>query len=204
VALVVNGRVRHRQMQPDKVQAVLRKHLPGLQVSGLDFSVELRSCSVGFFCNASSLLDYTVTAKAGNRPPPAVVAALARETDGLNDVLRKALTRRPFRRARVEFCLIEDERSSSSLLHWTKERPLSSRPAKLSYGLCVALLVLAAVLVHNALHQQPGPDRSNNITALLLAICLPAALLPLPFLFEALKVRGTGRWVFSQTGEGSS
>jgi hypothetical protein len=203
MTLVVSGRVRHCQMQPAKVHALLRKRLPGLQVSGLDFSVDRRSCTVGFFCNASSILDYTVTAKSGSSSPPALVAALARETDGLNEVLREALTR-PFRRARVEFCLIEDERSRSGLLHWTREQPLSSRPAKLSYGLCLALLVLAGVLVHNTLHQAPGVERSNNITSLLLAICLPAVLLPLPFVFEHLKVRGTGRWIFSQTGEGSS
>jgi len=203
MTLVVSGRVRHCQMLPDKVHDLLRKHLPGLQVSGLDFSVDLKSCTVGFFCNASSILDYTVTAKAGNLPPPALVAALARETDGLNDVLRKALTR-PFRRARVEFCLIEDERSASRLLYWIRERPLLSRPAKFSYVLCFALLVLAGVLVDNTLHQKQGVERSNDITGMLLAICIPVVLLPLPFFFEHLNVRGTGRWAFSRTGEGPS
>src|ERR1700678_1244045 len=67
-----------------------------------------------------------------------------------------------------------------------------------------ALLVLAGVLVDNTLHQKQGVERSNDITGMLLAICIPVVLLPLPFFFEHLNVRGTGRWAFSRTGEGPS
>jgi hypothetical protein len=203
MALVVSGQVRHRHMQPDQVHAALRKHLPGLLVSAPDFAVDRSTCRVRFFCNTSSILDFTVVLKSNPGPAPAAVAVLARETEILNATLTEALGRR-FRRAKVEYCLLEDERSRSGLLSWAWEPPLSSRPAKFSYILCFGLLILAGILVRGLLRQPPSASRSYNIISLILAICLPAFTLPLPFVFEHLKSRGNGRWVFSQTGGGKS
>jgi hypothetical protein len=201
VALVVSGQVRHRHMQPDQVHTALSGRLPGLLVSAPDFSIDRSDCRVQFFCNTSSTLDFTVELKAGSRPAPAAVAALVRESESLTDVLVSALGRR-FRKAEVTYCLLEDERSRSRLLSWTWEAPLASRPAKLSYFLCVGLLILAAVLVKGLLQQPASDSRNYNIISLLLAICLPALTLPLPFVFEHLKSRGSGRWIFSQMGGG--
>jgi hypothetical protein len=47
--LVVAGRVRHRQMQPGEVHAVLREYIPGLVITNPDFSVERYDCTVDFF-----------------------------------------------------------------------------------------------------------------------------------------------------------
>lgn len=200
--LVVTGRVRHRQLQPHQVQAMLRKHLPGLMVSAPDFSVDQNGCRVEFFCNTSSSLDFTVTLKSSGGPAPAAVAMLAREAQSLNVALLKALGRR-FQRAEVRYCLLEDDKSRSSLLNWTWEPPLSSRPAKLSYILCVALLIVAGVLTYFFLKQPAGAARTDNVILLILAICLPALTLPLPFVYEHMKTRGTGRWIYSQNVEGS-
>ena len=202
MALVVSGQVRHRQMEPGQVHAALGKHLPGLLISAPDFSVDRANCKVGFFCNTSSTLDFTVTVTAGTGPAPATVALLVRETESLNAVLTKALTG-GLRKARVQYCVLEDERSRSNLLTWAWEPTLWSRPAKLSYVLCIALLILAGILVHGLLQQAPSDARSYNIVSLILAIGLPALTLPLPFVFEHLKSRGDGRWQFSQTGRGS-
>lgn len=203
MALVVSGQVRHRQMQPEQVHDTLRKRLPGLLVSAPDFSVDRSSCKVQFFCNTSSTLDFTVTLKSSRGPAPASVAMLVRETESLNSVLIDALGRW-FRRAEVRYCLLEDERSRSSLLRWSWDPPLRSRPAKLSYILCLGLLILAAILVRGLFQDTPTASRNYNIISLILAICLPALTLPLPFIFEHLKSRGSGRWLFSQSGEGQS
>jgi hypothetical protein len=199
MALVVSGQVRHRNMQPEEVHVNLSKRLPGLLVSAPDFSVDRSSCSVRFFCNTTSTLDFTVIPKSNPGPAPAAVAVLVRETESLNAALIEALGRR-FQRARVEYCLLEDERSRSGLLNWTWDPPLSSRPAKLSYILCGLLLILAGILVGGLLKQTPSASRNYNILSLIIAICLPALTLPLPFLFEHLKSRGSGRWLFSQGG----
>lgn len=203
MALVVSGQVRHRHMQPHQVHAALGKRLPGLLISAPDFSIDHSDCRVQFFCNTSSALDFTVELKAGNKPAPAAVAALVRETESLTDVLAESLGKH-FRKARVTYCLLEDERSRSRLLSWGWETPLTSRPAKLSYFLCVVLLILAVVLVRGLLRQPASDSRNYNIVSLLLAICLPALTLPLPFIFEHLKSRGSGRWTFSQNGGGQS
>jgi hypothetical protein len=201
MALVVSGQVRHRQMQPTQVQAALHRNLPALLISALDFSVDRSNCRVEFFCNTSSTLDFTVTVTAGSLPAPAVVALLVRETDRLTSVLTKALSKPLRRKARVQYCVLEDERSRSGLLTWSREAPpLRSRPAKLSYFICLALLILAGILVRGQLEQSRTEARDYNILSLILAIGLPALTLPLPFLFEQLASRGTGRWSFSQMG----
>ena len=46
--LVVIGQVRHRQMHPDKVHAILRKHFPGLLVRLPVESVGLGTCRWSF------------------------------------------------------------------------------------------------------------------------------------------------------------
>lgn len=190
-------------MQPHQIHAALGKRLPGLLISAPDFSVDHVDCRVLFFCNTSSTLDFTVEPKVGNRSAPAVVAALVRETESLTDVLAGTLGKH-FRKAEVTYCFLEDERSRSRLLSWGREAPLASRPAKLSYLLCAVLLVLAAVLAGGLLRQPATNSRNYNIVSLLLAICLPALTLPLPFVFEHLKSGGGGRWTFSQNGGGQS
>jgi hypothetical protein len=177
MALVVSGQVRHRHMQPNQVHAALRRRLPGLRVGAPDFAVDRSNCRVQFFCNTSSTLDFTIVLKSNPGPAPAAVAVLVRETESLNAMLLQALGRR-FRRAKVEYCLLEDERSRSGLLNWVWEPPLSSRPAKLSYILCFALLILAGILVRGQLQQPPSASRNFNIVSLILAICLPALTLP--------------------------
>jgi hypothetical protein len=201
MALVVSGQVRHRHMQPEQVHTALSKRLPGLLVSAPDFSIERTDCRVQFFCNTSSTLDFTVELKASGKPAPAAVAVLVRETEILTDALVDALGRR-FRKAQVKYCLLEDEHSRSRLLSWISDAPLTSRPARFSYLLCIGLLILAAVLVKGQLHQAASDSRNFNIISLLLAICLPALTLPLPFIFEHMQSRGTGRWTFSQNGGG--
>lgn len=199
VALVVSGQVLHPHMQPDQVHRALSKHLPGLLIKAPEFSIERSDCRVQFFCNTTSTLDFTVELKASGKPAPAAVTALVRETEILTDALISALGRR-FRRAEVKYCLLEDEHSRSRLLSWAFEDPLSSRPAKFSYFICIALLILAAILVKGQLAQPASDSRNYNIISLLLAICLPALTLPLPFLFEKLQSKGAGRWTFSQNG----
>jgi len=199
MALVVSGRIAHRQMQPKQVGNALREYLPGLLVSAPDFAVDRSSCKVEFFCNTSSTLDFNVTLKVNVRSAPAAVAVLVRETESLNEVLIRALGRK-LRKAKVKYCLLEDSQSHSSLLSWIWERPLSSRPAKVSYALCAALLALAGILVYGLFRQAPSSSRNYNIISLILATCLPALTLPLPFVFEHLKSRGNGRWLFSQIG----
>lgn len=81
---------------------------------------------------------------------------------------------------------------------------MSSRPAKLSYLICLALLILAGILVYVQLQQGPSEARDYNIVSLVLAVGLPALTLPLPFIFEHLKSRGAGRWSFSQVEEDST
>lgn len=199
MALVVSGQVRHPEMQPSQVEAALKKHLPGLVTAAPDFSVDRSSCKVLLFCNTTSTLDFTVTITAGSIPAPAAVALLVREADSLNGVLIKALGNR-LRRADVQYCVLEDERSRSNLLSWTREPPLSSRPAKLSYVLSAGLVTLAAILVRSQLQTAPSEARDYNVLSLILAIGLPALTLPLPFVFEHLKSKGTRRWSFSQIG----
>jgi hypothetical protein len=192
MALVVSGQARHRHMQPAQVHAALQRHLPGLVVSALDFSIERANCRIDFFCNTSSTLDFTVTVTAGAVPAPAAVALLVRETDSVTDVLTKALSRR-LGKAELQYCVLEDERSRSGLLTWVRqEPPLASRPAKLSYLICLPLLILAAILVRGQLEQPRSDARDYNVLSLILAIGLPALTLPLPFLFEQLKTRGGG------------
>src|SRR6266542_5753429 len=84
---------------------------------------------------------------------------LVREVDSLNTVLAKALRRR-FRRAEVKYCLLEDEHSRSTLLAWAWESPLTSRAAKFSYLLGLAVMILAGILVYGQL-QQPVSDARN-------------------------------------------
>jgi hypothetical protein len=201
VALVVSGQVRHRHMQPDQVHTALAKQLPGLLISAPDFSIDRTDCRVQFFCNTSATLDFTVVLKVSGKPAPAAVAMLVRETEILTDALVDALGKR-FRKAKVRYCLLEDENSRSRLLSWVREAPLYSRPAKLSYFLCIGLLILAAVLVRGLLHQPASESRNYNIISLLLAICLPALTLPLPFVFEHMQSGGAGRWTFSQSSGG--
>ena len=203
MTLVVFGRVGHRQMQLDKVEKALRKHLPGLLVTLPDFSVERSWCRVEIFCNTTLGLDFTVTPKSNTVPAPAAVAVLVREAENINEVLLKALGR-PFQRAKISYCYLEDERSRSRLLNWAWEPPLKSRAAVFSYILCFVLLVIAGILVYGLFRQHPSASRNYNIVSLIAAICLPALTLPLPFVYEHLRVRGSGRWIFSQTSGGSS
>ena len=199
MALVVSGQLRHSHMQPDQVHFALSKRLPGLLVTAPEFSIERNDCRVQFFCNTSSILDFTVELKASGKPAPAAVAVLVRETEIITDALAGALGKR-FRKAQVKYCLLEDEHSKSRLLSWASENPLTSRPAKLSYFLCIALLILAFFLARGQLQQPASDSRNYNIISLLLAICLPALTLPLPFVFEHMQSRGIGRWTFSQNG----
>jgi hypothetical protein len=203
MTLVVSGRIAHHPMQPDQVGDALRRHLPGLLKAVPDFSVERVNCTVEFFCNTNSTLDFKIALKNNVRSAPAAVATLVRETESLNEVLTRALGRRASR-AKVKYCLLEDFQSHSGLMNWIWEKPLSSRPAKLSYVLCLGLLILAAFLVHGMFEEPASSSRNYNIISLILAICLPALTLPLPFLFEYLKARGKGRWLFSQIGGESS
>lgn len=197
--LVVAGRVSHRQMQPDEVHKVLSKHIPGLVVTNPDFSVERNNCKIDFFCTTTSTLDFTVTLKSSGGPLPAAVAVLTREVQGVNDVLLGALGHR-FRRAELGFCRLEDDKSKSNLLSWVIEPPLSSRPAKFSYILSVILLAIAGILCYIMLKQPPSDSRTDNVILLLLAICLPALTLPLPFLYEHFNSRRKGRWIYSEDG----
>ena len=201
--LVVEGQMHHRAMHPDKVHAILRKHFPGLLVRPPEVSVDLGTSKVDFFCNITSVTDFTVTTKSASRPAIAATPVLARDSHNVNLVLLKALGR-PFRRAEVKSCYLKDERSGSNLLHWAgEESPMKSRPAFFSYALCLALLVLAGILVQGLFRQAPSDSRNYNILSLILAICLPAITLPLPFVYSQLQSRGKGRWTYSQNEGGS-
>jgi hypothetical protein len=59
-----------------------------------------------------------------------------------------------------------------------------------------ALIILAGVLVTGQLDQKPSDARTYNIISLILAITLPALVIPLPFVFEHLKSKENGRWSF--------
>lgn len=201
--LVVTGRVRHRQMQPDRVRAVLSRRIPGIVVSTPDFCVDQNDCKVEFFCTTTTTLDFTVTLKSGAGPAPANVAVLARMAQSLNAAVVRALWL-PFRRAKIGYCYLEDDRSRSRLLDWVREKPLSSRPAKLSYILCVVLFVVGGILVYLMFKQTPSDSRTDSIISLIVAIGLAVIALPLPFINEHLKLRGSGRWDYSQSGDGSS
>jgi hypothetical protein len=203
MALVVSGQMRHRSLQPGDVRACLQKRLPGLTVVSPDFSVDRAHCKVEFFCNTTNTLDFTVTVTAGSLPAPGAVAVLVRESDSVTAVLQAALSKK-FRWAEISFCVLEDERSRSGLLRWERESPLRSRPAKFSYVLFGVLALLGAILVWWQLKQPKSEARDFNVVALILAIGLPAVTVPLPFVFEHLKLKGGGRWVFTQHGGGSS
>lgn len=199
ITLVASGRIRHRQLRPGQVEAALRRQFYRLTVSGLDFTVERGHCKVEFFCNELDFLDYTVTPNRTGAAP-ALTSVLAREANSLNEILTKALSK-PFRSAKVEFCRIEDDSAEGQLLSWVKESPLKSRPAILSYGVFVTLVILAIALVRSAYHQHPSVDRNNNIVAIWLATCIPAGLLLLPFFAEHIILRKIGRWAFTQNRE---
>jgi hypothetical protein len=201
--LVVTARVLHREMDRDRVYAVLRKHIPGLLVSTPDFSADRSDCKVEFLCNTSTTLDFTVTLKSSTGPASAAVAILTRESQSLNSAVLKALGR-PFQKAKLAYCYLEDGRSRSKLLYWVWEKPLSSRPAKLSYILSIALLIIGSVLVYLMFKQKPSDSRTDSIISLVVAICLGVLVLPIPFVNEHLRLRGNGRWVFSHDGDGSS
>ncbi len=196
MALVISGRVTHPPLQPTEVQAALAQHLPGLSPSVPDFAVDRAACRLEFFCNTSSTLDFSVTLLATAAPPPAEVAVLVREADSIAAVVIGALSNTGD--ASIAFCVLEDEYSRSRLLSWVPEpSPLSSRPAKLSYILCLALLVLGAFLMQRELLSEPSAERTDDIIGLLLSTVVPALTLPLPFLFEQLAPREDGRWVFT-------
>lgn len=199
MALVVSGRLKHRRLKPAQVRAALERHLPGLVVSSPDFSLSRAQCNVAFFCNTTSTLDFTVTVSGSSPAAPAAVAILVRETDILAETIRQALSTR-LRRAKLEFCLLEDDRSKSGLLTWDPSTPLKSSAAVASYIICGGLLVLAAFLVKGQMELPPSDTRDYNVISLLLAIILPAIAVPLPFLFEQLSSRGAGNWIFSQKG----
>jgi hypothetical protein len=200
--LVVTGRVHHRQMQPDQVHAVLCKHIPGLVVGTPDFSVDRNGCKVEFFCNTTTTLDYTVTPKSSGGPPPAAVTILAREAQSLNAAVLKGLGSR-FNRAEIKYCYLEDDRSRSRLLDWLGENPLSSRPAKFSYILCAIIAIVGAVLVYLMFRQPSSDSRTDSIISLIVGVVLAMLAIPLPFFYEHFKLRGSGRWVYFQGGEGS-
>lgn len=181
-------------MPPTDLKAILKGHLPGLVVGEPDFILDREKSKVDFFCNTTSTLDYTVSLKAF-APTPGAVTMLVRETDSLNASLLAAL--KASGDAKISYCLMEDELSRGSLLRWSqRSAPLASRPAKVSYTLCALLLLLGAFLIY-VVHQQPAsPDRQIDVMSLALALGLPALSLPLPFVFEQLRDRGIGRWVF--------
>jgi hypothetical protein len=200
--LVVEGQVHHRAMHPDKVHAILGKQFPGLLVRTPEVSVDLVACRVEFFFNVNSITDFTVTTKSVPKQVMAATPALARDSHNINLILLKALGR-PFQRARVKSCFLKDERSGGNLLHWVRdESPMKSRPAILSYVLCLALLVIAGILVHGLFRQTPSDSRNYNILSLILAITLPAITLPLPFVYAQLESR-KGRWTYAQNEGGS-
>jgi hypothetical protein len=197
--LMVSGRVRHCQLQPDQVHAMLSKHIPGIYTSVPDFAVDRNGCKIEFFCNSSSILDFTVTLTTVGGPAPAAVTLLAREAQSANEAVLKALGRR-FRRAKIGYCYLEDEKSRGNLLTWSWEKPLRSRPAKLAYLLCAMLLALGGVLTYITLRQPPSASRTDAVISLALAILLSVLALPLPFVFEHLKTKGNGRWIYLQNG----
>ncbi len=202
MALVATGQLHHQRMTPAQVKSALDPHFPGLAIGGPDYYLERPNCRVEFFCNNSSTLDFTVTSMAGSLPAPATVALLVREVESLQRGLAAGLSRR-FAKARVQYCLLEDERSRSVLLQWQRDSPLLSAGAKLAYCLSVVLLVITAILVAWLLRQPRDPTRDYNLVSLVIAMSLPALTLPLPFVFEWLRARGSSRWAFLQTGVGA-
>ena len=199
MALVVTGQVRHRQLQPDQVMQALQTRLPNIVAASEDFQVQRPLSTIKFFCNNTCMLDFTVTIAATNLPAPATVAVLVRETDALNAVLVPALSK-SFRRAEVEFCVMEDQRSRKELLSWKREPPLTSRPARLSYLICFLLLTLGTLLIYKQFEQPPSDARTYNVVSLALAVGIPVIAIPLPFLFEHMKVKETGRWSVARMG----
>lgn len=196
LALVVSGRISHAHLQPDALRGALEERLPRLTIGIPDFFVERDACRVEFFCNSTTTLDYTIALKSGSSPAPAAVALLVRETDSINAVIISTLGKSG--RAQVEYCLLEDDRSRTSLLSWSPyPAPLKSRPAKVSYLICLALLLLGFFLICQQFQQPHQPGMEFNILSLALTMGLPALTLPLPFLFEHLRNVETARWVFS-------
>lgn len=199
MGLVVTGRVRHRSLVPDQVESHLRTRLPKLQVGDFDFYVNRANCKVSFFCNETSALDFTVTVTSGTASAPADVALLVREVNSINATLIDALSK-PFKRAQIDYCLLEDERSRSQLLSWSNEPPLASRPAKVSYTIAVLILVFCGIVITWQFQQPPSDTRTFNIISLLVSAGIPAISVPLPFVFEHFRFRSSGRWSFSQNG----
>jgi len=202
LALVVSGQVRHRHLQPQKVEELLRTRFPGLQTSAPDFSVDRTNCRVEFFCNTTSALDFTVTLNTSTNSATAAVALLVREADSVNAALNVALSGW-LRAAETKYCVLEDHRSRSSLLIWSRNRPLTSRAAKISYLLCVVLLTLGAALIYLQLQQPQTDTRDYNIISLALAIGLPVLAIPLPFVLEHFKSKDSSQWLFSDSTGGA-
>lgn len=198
MALLISGQITHRHMAPEDVEAALKRHIPGLVVGPPDFSVERNLCRAEFFRNTTSTLDFNVV-MVNSTPPHAALALLSREAETLSAALVGALSRR-LRKAELQYCRLEDQRSRSPILIWTKDSPLTSRAAKLSYGICLILLILGGVFVRDLLEQPPSVDRDYDVLSLVLAIGLPALTLPLPFVFEYVRGRGSGRWIFGNPG----
>jgi hypothetical protein len=198
VALVVSGQVRHATMTPDAVRRALAPHIPALGEGGLEFVVQRRNCEVTLFCNTASTLDFAISTTTGGLPTPGTVALLVREAESLHLSLRKGL-RHKLRSPVLQYCVLEDERSRSQLLTMYTERPLSSSGAKVSYLLSGLLLVVATGLTLWLLDQPASQGRTYNVVALLVGLLPPALTLPLPFVWEWFRSRGTPRWLFAST-----
>lgn len=196
MALVVSGQIRHGKRQPSDVENDLKDYFPSLvNITAYDFVVDRINCRIKFTYNNSSTLDFSVTVTSPEVTAPAAVALLIRETDSLNLVLAKALSSR-FNRARMQYCFLEDDPSMAQLLSWTDDRPLKTSAASFSYVLTFLLAILCFFLIKGQLGQPPSDTRTYNIISLAVGIAIPAIAIPLPFLFEHLRRKESGRWYF--------
>lgn len=199
MALVISGRVHHRHMPEHKIEKVLRKQFPGLVIGYPDFSASRSGCRVEFFCNSATVLDFTIVITSTSKATPAAITLLVREAEALISALTKALSR-PFGKYALSYCHLEDQGSRNILLTWSNEAPLTSPAARLSYAICVVLLIICAVLVYGQLQLPQNNGRDYDIMSLIVAIVLPALTVPLPFVFEHIRNRQTTRWLFGTKG----
>lgn len=197
MGLVVTGQVHHRELHPDKVREALSGHISDLTVGDLDFYVERKEYKVQFFCNNSRTLDFAVLSTTGYVPAPAMVSLLVRETESLRRALAAGLDSR-VRKAKLNYCVLEDQRSRNVMLQWVQDSPLKSAGARLSYLLSL-ILILSGLAVLAWLDLRPGIVTGRaDMVAIAASILVPAMTLPLPFVFEWLRRGQVGRWIFVQ------
>lgn len=163
---------------------------------GTDFVLQREKCKVDFFCRDVEHLDYTISLIA-NRPASVAIGTLVREAEVLNSGVVKSLSSsRPY--ALLEYIVLEDDDDSGGgkILSWSRESPpMRTRAAKASYVICGILVLIGAHFMHREYSSADIAERGFNMLSIALSAWLPAATVPLPFVFEHLRSSGPlGHW----------